>query len=79
MAAHHFMLIVKGPDSVWRNMDHTSSSFRRRAAITDWSRVFRVEADATLVAEAKAKLGRARRALAAGQCWHGCARAGPRR
>ena len=57
VAAHHFMLIVKGPDGVWRNMDHTSSSFRRRGAITDWSRVFRVEADATLVAEAKAKLG----------------------
>ena len=56
VAAHHFMLIVKGPDGVWRNMDHTSSSFRRRGAITDWSRVFRVEADATLVAEAKAKL-----------------------
>ena len=31
VAPHHFMLIVKGPNGIWRNMDHTSSSFRRLA------------------------------------------------
>jgi len=55
VAPHHFMLIVKGPDGVWRNMDHTSSSFRRRGAITDWNRVFRIEVDAALIAQARAR------------------------
>ena len=54
--AHHFLLIVKGPDGIWRNMDHVTDSYRRRGGITDWNRVFRIEADAALIAQAKAKL-----------------------
>ena len=53
-AAHHFMLIVKDPDGVWRNVDHTSSAFRRRGAITDFNRVFRIDVDAGLIAKARA-------------------------
>jgi hypothetical protein len=59
VAPHHFMLIVKGPDGVWRNMDHTSTSFRRRGAITDWNRVFRIEVDAALIAQARSEVGSA--------------------
>ncbi|MEO8689900.1 MAG: hypothetical protein ABI611_17010 [Solirubrobacteraceae bacterium] len=54
VAAHHFMLIVKDDDGVWRNVDHTSSSFRRRGAITDFNRVFRIDVDAGLIAKARA-------------------------
>ena len=45
---HHFLFIVK-VDGVWRNMDHTASSFLRRGAMTDWNRVYRVEVDASLM------------------------------
>ena len=45
---HHFLFIVK-VDGVWRNIDHTSSSFLRRGSITDWNRVYRIEVDASLM------------------------------
>ena len=55
--AHHFMLIIKDENGNWRNLDHTSSSYQRRGAFTDWNRVFRIDADAALLAEARRKLG----------------------
>lgn len=51
--AHHFLPIVRGDDGVWRNMDHTSSSFARRGGITDWGRVFQLEVDEDLYKKAK--------------------------
>jgi hypothetical protein len=53
---HHFLLIVKGPDGVWRNMDHVTTEWRRRGAMTEWHRVFRIETDRRLIDEAKRKL-----------------------
>jgi hypothetical protein len=53
---HHFLLIVKGPDGVWRNLDHVTTDWRRRGAMTEWDRVFRIETDRRLIEEAKRKL-----------------------
>ena len=50
---HHFLPIVRGDDGVWRNMDHTSSAFARRGAITDWGRVFQLEVDEDLYKKAR--------------------------
>jgi hypothetical protein len=56
VAPHHFILIVKDEQGVWRNIDQTSSEFRRRGGITDWNRVYDVAVDADLLAAARAKL-----------------------
>ena len=53
---HHFLLIVKGPDGVWRNMDHVTTEWSRRGAMTEWDRVFRIETDRALNDAAKRKL-----------------------
>jgi hypothetical protein len=45
---HHFIPIVKDDHGVWRNMDQTSSEFRRRGGITDWGRVYRIDVDKAL-------------------------------
>jgi hypothetical protein len=55
-APHHFLLIVKGDDGVWHNLDHTSHAPARRGGVTDWNRVFDIRVDAALIQEAKGKL-----------------------
>jgi hypothetical protein len=49
--AHHFMLIVKDNEGIWRNMDHTDSRFFHRGGETDFSRVYRINYDETAVRE----------------------------
>ncbi len=53
----HFIPIVRGDDGIWRNMDQTSSSFRRRGGITDWNRVYRIAVDKTQYEKARASAG----------------------
>jgi hypothetical protein len=49
----HFLLIVNDVRKTWRNMDHTSTSYRRRGGETDWLRVFSIASDAAAANEAK--------------------------
>lgn len=49
---HHFLLIVKGDDGTWRNLDHTSSKYRHRGGPTDWQRVFKLTVDKGLIDQA---------------------------
>jgi hypothetical protein len=61
---HHFLLIVKDDRGAWRNMDHTSNSYQRRGGLTDWGRVYRVDADAAMQQAAAAQIKAARDAPA---------------
>lgn len=53
---HHFLLIIRDAGGTWRNMDHTSSSLRRRGGETDWTRVFGLAADEAAIEQARAQL-----------------------
>jgi hypothetical protein len=61
----HFMLIVKGEDGIWRNMDHTSPSYERRGAPTNWNRVTTIVYFAKSIKEIKKGIEEKRKKLAA--------------
>lgn len=55
-APNHFLLIVKDKEGIWRNMDHTSTSFERRGGKTDPKKVYGLYFDENALREARKRL-----------------------
>jgi hypothetical protein len=60
---HHFLLIIKDRDGVWRNMDHTSERFDRRGGPTDFKQVYGLNANKDELDKAEKQLQDAMRAV----------------